>query len=155
MMNKLMIVTIITASAAVAQPALAGYDSVGSTLLGGIAGAVIGHAVGGRQGAVVGAAIGGVGGAVVSSQSRGYYDGGYDRGYERAPVRYTQSYYQTPVRYYPTAYYPVSERVVYPVRYNEYRGYRQHRDNGLHRGWDRDRGSYRHSDYNNSGYSNY
>lgn len=155
-MNKLMIATILTASAAVAQPALADYDTVGSAVIGSVAGAVIGHAVGGRQGAAVGAAIGGVSGAVISTQPRAYYDRGYDRSYERAPVTYTQAYYQAPVAYYPTAYYPVRERVVYPVRYSEYRGYRHHRDNGWHRGWDRDRDGYRDRDWNRSrDYSNY
>lgn len=135
-MNKLMLATVLTTSAAIAQPALADYDTVGSALIGGVAGAVIGQAIGGRQGAAVGAAIGGVSGAL-ASQPRSYY---YDRGYERAPVTYTQTYYQTPapVAYYSTSYYPVRTRVVYPVRYVEYDGYRYHRDNGWHRGWDRD-----------------
>lgn len=159
-MNKLMIATILTASAAVAQPALADYDTVGSAVIGSVAGAVIGHAVGGRQGAAVGAAIGGVSGAVMSTQPRGYYE----RGYERAPVTYTQTYYQepVPVAYYPAAYYPVREQVVYPVRYIEYRGYRYHRDHGWHRGWDRDRGDWDrdHGEHDrdrdwNRGYSNY
>ena len=164
-MNKLMIATILTASVAAAQPALADYDTVGSAVIGGLAGAVIGHAVGGRQGAAVGAAIGGVSGAVLSSGQRSYYEGGYDRGYERAPVTYTQqTYYRepAPVAYYPAAYYPVREQVVYPVTYTtEYRGYRHHRDNGWHRGWDRDREWHGDRDNNdrdrnwNRGYSNY
>lgn len=156
-MNKLLIVTAMVASMSLAQPALADYNPLRSALIGGIAGAIIGGAVDGRDGAAVGAAIGGVSGAVISSgHSRSYYYGGYNS----APVIYTQqTYYQQPVQpryyqeptrvaYYPTAYYPVQQQVVYPVSYTEYRGYRHHRDNDWHRGWDRDRDDDR-------GYSNY
>ncbi len=175
-MNKLMIATVLTASVVVVQPAFADYDSVGSAVIGSVAGAVIGHAFGGRQGAAVGAAIGGVSGAIISSnQPRSYNQSSYERtpvtntqstqSYYDEPVQ--QSYYQQPVQqayyqerprvaYYSTAYYPVREQVVYPVRYTEYLGYRHHRDNGWHRGWDHDRDYDRHDDdRRDRGYSNY
>ncbi len=140
-MKKLLIATILTVTTGVAvvQPAFADYDPVGSALLGGVAGAVIGHAVGGRNGMAVGAAIGGVSGAVIAENQRPYY-------YERAPVVYRQpAYYAAPapVAYYPTAYYPDRE-VVYPVHrvayYGDgYRGYDH--DRAWHRDW-HDRGYY-------------
>lgn len=150
-MKKLMIATIVTLTTgmAVVQPAFADYDPVGSALLGGVAGAVIGHAVGGRNGAAVGAAIGGVGGAIIATnQPRTYYE--RTRVYEPAPVRTTYYAAPAPVSYYPTEYYPQRE-AVYPVRQVAYYGdgYRSYyhdrewnHDRGWHRDWDHDRGYY-------------
>ncbi len=161
-MNKLMIASVLTMGVVVAQPALADYDTVGSAVIGSVAGAVIGHAVGGRQGAAVGAAIGGVSGAVISSNSRGYYSGGY---YEREPVAYRPApvYQRTQVVYSQPApvYYsqPVREvyvqpvrTVVYPVGYERVSygyGFRK----GWHHGWDRDR--YDRDNHEFRGYGRY
>jgi uncharacterized protein YcfJ len=142
-MNKLMIATILTVTTGmvVAQPAFADYDPVGSALIGGVAGAVIGHAVGGRNGAYVGAALGGVGGAVIASNQRPYYGNSYSEqrtvyerpAYER-PLQTT--YYTQPasVAYYPTTYYQQRE-VAYPVRQVAYDG---GGDYGYDRSWHRE-----------------
>ncbi len=132
-MKKLMIATILTVTTGVAvmQPAFADYDPVGSALIGGVAGAVIGHAVGGRNGAAVGAAIGGVSGALVATQPRPYYERTV---YER-PVQATYYAAPAPVTYYRTAYYPVRQVTYYG---DDDRGYYRDRDwhdRGWHRGW--------------------
>lgn len=154
-MNKLMVASVFVIGAVVAQPALADYDTVGSAVIGSVAGAVIGHAVGGRNGAAVGAAIGGVSGAVISANTpRGYYERepvAYRPApvYERtqvvyaqpAPVYYAQPapvYYAAPVRY---------ERVVYPAYGYGFR-------HGWHHGWDHDRG-YDRDDHDFHGYGRY
>jgi hypothetical protein len=130
MMNRYLIASVfVFTSALVVQPAMADYDTVGSALVGGVAGAVIGQAVGGRNGAAVGAAIGGVGGVVLSENKHRYY--------ERAPVVYRQP---APVSYYQgySEYQPVRE-VAYPVRQVVYY---DHEDRGYnhdwHHGWDHD-----------------
>ena len=172
-MNKIMIATILTVTAGmvVAQPAFAGYDPVGSALFGGIAGAVIGHAVGGRQGAAVGAAIGGVGGAVIGSNHAPYYGNSY---YEQAPV-YQRPVYERPVQttyyaepapvtYYSTTYYPQREvtyqrEVAYPVRQVTYysdddRGSERAYGRGWHRDWHEQQDHYWH-DRERHGRGNY
>ncbi len=154
-MNKLVLARVLPMVVVVAQPALADYDTVGSAVIGGVAGAVIGHAVGGRNGAAVGAAIGGVSGAVISANSRGYSSGGYyeQSEYRPAPV-YTRTqvvyaqpapvYYQpAPVYYQPVRY----ERVVYPAYGYGFR-------HGWHHGWDRDR-DYDRGDREFRGYGHY
>jgi uncharacterized protein YcfJ len=164
-MHKIMIATILTVTTGmvVAQPTFAGNDPVGSALFGGIAGAVIGHAVGGRNGAAVGAAIGSLGGAVVGSNQRPYYGNSY---YEQAPV-YQRPVYERPVQttyyaepapvnYYSTTYYPQREviyqrEVAYPVSQVTYygdddRGSERAYGRGWHRDCpeDHDRGHYWH-----------
>ena len=147
-MNKLMVASVLTMGVVVAQPALADYETVGSAVIGSVAGAVIGHAVGGRNGAAVGAAIGGVSGAVISSNSRGYYsnNSGYSNGYyERDAVAYrpapvyerTQVVYAQPA---PVYYAPPVREVVYPVRYERvvYPSYGYGFRHGWHHGWNRD-----------------
>jgi len=153
-MKKLMIATILTVTTGVAvvQPAFADYDPVGSALIGGVAGAVIGHAVGGRNGAAVGAAIGGVSGAVIaSSQPRSYYE----RTVYQRPVQTTYYAAPAPVTYYRTAYYPVRQVAYYG---DDDRGY--YHDRGWHRDWhDRDwRGEGWHDrdrDWHDRGYYSY
>jgi hypothetical protein len=140
-MNKLLIAMILTVSTGmiVAQPAFADYDPVGSTLIGGITGAVIGHAVGGRNGAYVGAALGGMSGAVIGSNQRPYYGNSY--------YQQTAYYPPTPVNYYPTTYYEERE-VAYPVHQVIYYGDGDHyrswhhewhehewHEHGDHHGW--------------------
>ncbi len=159
-MNKIVIASVFTmTSALVVQPAMADYDTVGSALVGGVAGAVIGHAVGGRNGAAVGAAIGGVSGAMLAANQPRYY--------ERPPVVYSQP---APVTYYQgySQYQPVRE-VVYPVRQVVYYGdedrgyYHEHEwrgydhDRGWHRGWDHDRSEHHgwHDDDGERGYGRY
>ncbi|WP_410211538.1 glycine zipper family protein [Aquirhabdus sp.] len=166
-MNKMIIASVFTVMSALAvQPAMADYDTVGSALVGGVAGAVIGHAMGGRNGAAVGAAIGSVGGVVLSANQPHDYD--------HRPVVYNQP--AQPVYYqgYPE-YQPVRE-VAYPVRQvvyygNEDRGWdrgrwEEHRrwehrewdhDQGEHRGWDHDRSDHQgwSHDENEQGYGHY
>jgi hypothetical protein len=137
-MSKLLISMILTVATglAVAQPAFADYDPVGSALIGGVAGAVIGHAVGGRNGAYVGAALGGVSGAMIASNQRPYYENSYSEQsnvYER-PVQTTYYTEPAPVAYYPTTYYQQRE-VAYPVRQVTYYG---DGDRGYGRGWHRE-----------------
>jgi hypothetical protein len=139
-MKKLMIATILTVTTglAVVQPAFADYDPLGSALIGGVAGAVIGHAVGGRNGAYVGAALGGVGGAVIASNQRPYYGNSYSEQrtvYER-PVQTAYYAAPAPVAYYPNTYYQQRE-VAYPVRQVAYYGAGDG-DRGYNRGWHRD-----------------
>ncbi len=163
-MKKLMLATILTVTTgmAVVQPAFADYDPVGSALIGGVAGAVIGHAVGGRNGAAVGAAIGGVGGALVATQPRPYYERTV---YER-PVQTT--YYAAPapvyaapapVTYYRTAYYPVRQVAYYgdgDRGYYHDHGWRRDWHDGDWRGRDwHDRDWHDHDDEHNRGYYSY
>ena len=164
-MNIKLIATILTVTSGmvVAQPAFAGSDPVASALFGGIAGAVIGHAIGGRNGASVGAAIGSVGGAVVGSNQRPYYSNSY---YEQSPVYESAAYVRpvqttyyvepAPVTYYSTTYYPQREvtyqrEVIYPVRQVTYyddddRGSERAYGRGWHRDWheQQDRAHYWH-----------
>jgi uncharacterized protein YcfJ len=156
-MNKLMIASVLTMGVVVAQPAMADYDTVGSAVVGSLAGAVIGHAVGGRNGAAVGAAIGGVSGAVIGSNSRGYYSGGY---YEREPVAYrpapvyerTQVVYAQPQPVYYAQ--PVRQVYVQPVVY-ERESYGYGFRHGWHHGWDRDRGYDRDNDRGEHAFNGY
>jgi hypothetical protein len=146
-MNKLMIATILTVTTGFAgtQPAFADYDPLGSALIGGVAGAVIGHAVGGRNGAVVGAALGGVSGAVIASNERPNYENSYYQQrivYER-PVQTAYYAAPAPVAYYPTTYYQQRE-VVYPVRQVTYYG-----DGDRYRGWHHE---WREHDYEDHGW---
>ena len=132
-MKKLMLATILTVSSGVAvvQPAFADYDPVGSALIGGVAGAVIGHAVGGRHGAAVGAAIGGVSGALVATQPRPYYDRPVQTTYYATPAPVYAA--PAPVTYYRTAYYPVRQVTYYGGGYGD--GDRSYYHE---RGWRRD-----------------
>ncbi|MDE2420120.1 MAG: glycine zipper 2TM domain-containing protein [Gammaproteobacteria bacterium] len=156
-----MLATILTVTTgmAVVQPAFADYDPVGSALIGGVAGAVIGHAVGGRNGAAVGAAIGGVSGALVATQPRPYYERTV---YER-PVQTAYYAAPAPVTYYRTAYYPVRQVTYYGGGYGDGdRGY--YHDRGWHRDWHdgdwrgrdwHDRDWHDHDDEHDRGYYSY
>lgn len=109
-------------------------DALWGALLGGGAGAVVGHSIGGRDGTIIGGALGAAAGAVIGSErsrSRVEY-------VAPQPVYYAAPAYQQQVYYPPQEVYyaePVRQRQVYYVE----RGYeRDHRRHHEHRDWDRD-----------------
>jgi hypothetical protein len=131
---------------AVSANAMADSDGVLGAVVGGSAGALIGHAVHGRNGALVGGALGAITGVALSDSSRSYQP--YP--YQGSTVVYPQSVVRERVIY--PSYYPDNVVVVRPyqpprvvyVNDDGYRAYppawRVHYaygdyDNGWHRGY--------------------
>lgn len=120
-------------------PALAD-DTVLGALIGGGAGAVVGHSIGGRDAAVIGGALGAAAGAAIASNNGG------TRVVHSRPVYYAPppppAYYAPPPVVYPQQVYyaaPVRvERRVYYVEDGYSRGYYERRHPRHDRDWRRD-----------------
>ena len=138
-MKKQLGITLILAALAT-TPALAGETVIGA-LIGGGAGAAIGHSIGGRNAAIIGGALGAATGAAIANNNSydtrvvhsrpGYY----------APPPPPAYYAPEPVVYPQQVYYPAPVRVERRVYYveNDYQGGHYERRHPRHdRDWRRD-----------------
>ena len=134
-MKKARCITLALALGLLASGAALADDAVLGALIGGGAGAVVGHSVGGRDATIIGGAIGAAAGAAIGSQR-----GAGRVEYVAPPVYYAAPAYPQRVYYPPqTVYYARPVHIApAPVYYVE-RGYqRNHRRHHEYRDWDRD-----------------
>ena len=141
-MKKARCITLALALGLLSSGAALADDAVLGALIGGGAGAVVGHSVGGRDATIIGGAIGAAAGAAIGSQR-----GASRVEYVAPPVYYAAPAYPPRVYYPPQAvYYARPVPVAPPPVYYVERGYARdphwrhhHRDWGHddhRRGWD-------------------
>ena len=134
-MKKTRCITLALALGVLSSGAALADDAVLGALIGGGAGAVVGHSVGGRDATIIGGAIGAAAGAAIGSQR-----GAGRVEYVAPPVYYAAPAYPQRVYYPPqTVYYARPVHIApAPVYYVE-RGYgRAHHGHRDHRDWGRD-----------------